>query len=108
MSVNSVHGCLHFEGAFQDICEMHNINRDVIVHYTYNGAGEFNIRMYYEENVEVNYGGQQEVAPNPHGEFAWLNDITMPMSFGKQCLVLLITLSFSHGQDTYRLEVVRR
>lgn len=101
LSLRTVDGEKRITG-FQEICQAHNINGTVRVHYTYIDGSQFNIRIFLDEYTEVAYIVQEEEDfvdveedSDDEEELAWFSVITGARSFGRQCLVLPIPLSFS-------------
>lgn len=67
ISVRSDPKNVFFGAGFNDIRQAHHINDTARVHYSYIETGHFNIRIFYDENTEVNYQVLETIIPMKMG-----------------------------------------
>lgn len=86
--VKTVSKEVHLEGGLEQIRATHQIDLSVTFHFTYICQGCFNIRIFFDDDNEVDFEGQEEQHPNDEGEFIWFTEITHALAAGGQTLVL--------------------
>lgn len=82
-----------FEGGFDMMRGTHELEGTVYIHFTHIEGSSYNIRIFHDNEVEIEYANPVPQHLNVEHQLAWTSQLTTPLCTGNQALVIYISFS---------------